>query len=210
MAYNISKFYCARGLFNCNASLSAPVQHIYNTEDTLEIVGSPGYFPPYFGFSAENIRDGDFLMVRADGNGGIVYIIETNPLNVIPFLFIDPNPPVSQTVTTQSNQFTGIWVDSPDIQIIYVETGILVQLTYPTVLESAILSGVITLAAPPFRFPGTNIKIPCIVSDNGVPVQGIIDFEAGGSFTISPLSGSFSGLGLCGVYGFTFSYNTFV
>jgi len=210
MSFNISKFYCARGLFGCNSSPLSPVEHIYSTDDPIEELAIPGYFPPYFGFKSDNIKNGDFIIVRAQGGiGGISYIVSVNPVSGEPFLFPSLNPVVTQTTTTQSNEFIGIWASPQPVMIDYVETGLLIQIRFPNVLAASNGVGSISLSAPPYRFPGRDIIIPLTIVDSGIEAPGKIIFDSDGTFIVSPLNGDFSGVGVSGFYQSTFSYNTF-
>lgn len=209
MAFNSRNFYCARGLVNCSVNPSAPALHIYNTTDPSSVASQPGYTPPYYGLGPEDIKAKDYVLFQLADLQGISQIIDPSIPTSTGFMIIPQNM-VTQNITPQPNEFTGIWSANQPVTLEFIETGILCQITSTMILSSVAGPGVITLTTPPFRFPGSDITKPIIVIDNGVDTSGKITFTASGDFTISPLSGSFSGVGLSGFYGFTFQYNEFI
>lgn len=210
MAYSKYNFYCARGLSNCEGSPTAAVIHTYTSSDSSVETANPNYAPPYFGFSAQEVRDGDYIFFTLSDIEGIVRIIDAKNNIAFPFILAPQEPPLQQTFTEQSNQFEGIWASPISTSLLFGETGRICQLTIPSVLDSSTISGEIVLSSTAFRNPSIDTVIPLIVVDNGVDMDGKLTFLANGNITISPLNATFSGSGISGFYGRTFSYNLFI
>lgn len=214
MPFTIDTFNCARGKFNCSAGLASAVIHTYTSNDTYQETAVPEYAPPYYGFSSENVRNGDFIMFHLSNLEGIVRIIDAKNNVAFPFILPPVDPPITQQFSAEATSFTGIWAADVGTTMLYGQTGKICQLTLPDVLDAATTSGVITLSGSLFVSPASDITIPMYVVDNGVQVMGKIKLTNSGLLIISPAdtynSGNFTGAGTSGFEGFTFSYNEFV
>ena len=86
MPFNLLNFQFNRGTGTATANGGGvtSVTHSYKSEDTLETIDAPGYFPPNIDGSTDKIFVEDFLLIEASDDTALVPITSTAPFTFGP------------------------------------------------------------------------------------------------------------------------------
>jgi len=199
--YNKLLFALDRGRAQTNSDLDQVAIHTFkDTSLSLSTIETSGFFPAYFGFSDEEIKENDLL-----------YIIGSDVDKVDVVKILDPSTAsLSSTLfqrwsygTLPNILFSGPagWGAGIATDVDFNIVGDLISLSFPTVLGNSATNNNITATLPG---AGTLLNdlyfsIPVINNPSGAISPGSITISSGGAVFIAPYAAL---SGVPGNYGF--------
>jgi len=184
MPYTPSTFFTASGVYNAPGYGAASALHTYKTPDLLGAIMS-GYFPDFFGFDPDRVRTDDVLMLITGDIRLFAFITSVAPVGLIAFSDF-PGNLVTQSITTQSNEYTGIWALNQSVLIDFVKQGNECLMTFPSGFDTSIGGPFISFVSPviPEVFPTVDFVVPIEVMDNSVSEIGHMLLKTDGSVKV--------------------------
>lgn len=188
MSFDPTKLFLAAGRFNSTSYGAAPAIHTYNgieEGDDIETIATPGYFPDFFGADADEIRADDILIVLAADIRIITLVVSVDP--VILTTFTDfPTNLVTQDLTSQAQEYLGIWASSIPIIIDIAQQGNECLVTFPSAFDTSTGGPSISLFAAifPANRPLYDFVTPFEIMNNGVSEMGHIEIKTDGTMKI--------------------------
>jgi hypothetical protein len=220
MAFNPTNLTFGRGIFNNFSSENGPAQHIYSSNDSIALMTSNGYFPPYFGTSLSDnqsqVKENDILALASSSDSiSLSYLISSI------------NPIILNTSAESYDEYFGVsysGASSGTLDIAFSRTGNLVTFYVLSTASLSTGSGghYLLNLSPPRRYlpaadynlgstPG-NVLLPCplvngvsaLFADIVIRSLGNIqifqmpssDFLGGATVTLHNFSGSYRGIDL--------------
>lgn len=184
MAYTQSTFFAASGVYNATSYGEAPAIHTYRTEDLLADIMS-GYFPDFFGFEPEEVRVNDILALVTGDLRLFAFITSVAPVGLIAFSDFPPNL-VTEALTTQSNEYTGIWSSNIPVLLDFVQQGHECLMTFPSGFDTSSGGAFIEFFSPVVvgSFPLFEVIKPMEVMNNSISEMGHMVLQTDGNVKI--------------------------
>lgn len=213
MSFNPLTLFKAASVMNATGYGEAPAIHTYRSDDAISMIGSPGYFPDFFGVDPLQIRVNDILTVMASDFRLFAYILSLEPVTLAAFTDFPTNI-VTDLDTTQSNEAAGAWASNIPIMIDFYQQNKECIVTFPSVSDSAVggSGGPITLTAPFIidAFPQYEIFETVIIQNgtDGALEPGQCRLLTDGTIQIYRFAGSFGTTANAGFQAFSVAYKT--
>jgi len=158
MSYIQENFMVDRGAFNGSLTPVCFGIHRYNSAfDSLAVIEAFDYFPPYFGYDSNSIKNNDYLYVQDNEQNFKQYLVSLDEFGDI----------------TLTSSFT-------DLVIPAVVLGLDAVLTPATSMNFYLRDGVVYLNLPDFAFTTTSVvgvaHISPFIPNNLLPPNGINEF----------------------------------
>lgn len=184
MSYTPSTFFTASGVYNAPGYGDASAIHTYRTPDLLSEI-TTSYFPDFFGFDPVRVRTNDVLMLMTQDVRLFAFITSVAPVALVSFSDFPENL-VTQSITTQSNEYTGIWTLNEPVLLDFVQQGQECLMTFPSGFDISNGGPFISFVSPIVSnsFPLFDVIIPIEIMDNTVSEMGHMLLKTDGSVKI--------------------------
>jgi hypothetical protein len=210
MAFTPINFFAERAVYNATSYGEAPAIHRYISQDLLAEVATPGYFPDFFGLTPLEVKVNDVLVLMASNTRLLAVILSLEPVILTAFTDFPPNL-VQQSITTQSNEYTGIWASNQPVLLDFVLQGNECMMTFPSSFDISTGGAFISFVSPVIidALPMVDAIYTIEIMDNSIPEMGHMEIKTDGSVKVFRLDlSSFSIGGTAGFPTQTISYRT--
>lgn len=191
MAFTPQTLYTARAVANAVSYGEAAAISTYTSEDLLTEVATPGYFPDFFGVDPIQIKIGDVLVLMAADIRLLAVIISVAPVLLDAFTDFPQNL-VTQSITQQSNEYSGVWASPIPILLDFIQQGNECLITFPSGIDLSTGGANISFTSPviPSAFPLFEVSTPIEILDNSISEIGTLILRTDGTIEIFRLNGT--------------------
>lgn len=90
MAFDSVNLTVSRGRFNCHTGCLKPAVHTYYSNDSMGLITSQDYFPPYFGLGSDSyIKVGDSLQINSFNIEEVSFIYIISSVSPVTLVLLD-------------------------------------------------------------------------------------------------------------------------
>jgi hypothetical protein len=190
MAFTQINFLVNRGGYNPTPNIYSFAVHRYTSAiDSISTIATSGYFPPWFGYTAEEVRNNDYIQVQASNGNTALYLVAVSMSGVITLTAAIQN---SQLMTIAS-VVTGLdAVTTPAITLTFYVNGPVTYMWLPAFsFASSSIVGVATISPliPTNIAPAPSITMlnNAFVIDEDQVTPGLFYINSTGLITIGDL-----------------------
>jgi len=197
MAFQSSNLFLSRGAYNSTSYDDAPSYNTYiSTDDTISTIATPGYFPDFFGQDPLNSRVHDIFSLMGSDNNVFAIVSSLEPV-VFTAFFDFPSNLVTELITTQSNEYSGIWAANIPILIDFVQQGHECLMTVPSGFDVSTGGPFISFTSPVIAgsIPLYDVIVPFEIMDNSISEIGHLELKTDGSVKVFRLDATAFSIG---------------